>query len=361
VAALVGVVVMWLAGNYRTNTAAIGIPTSYEFLGQPTSFDIPGVEFDPQERILNAYLVGIANTIKVAVVGIGAATVVGVLLGIGRLSANWVVNRLAAVYVEVIRNLPVAVILVFTVLVVVLQVFPRIQEAWTPLGAFVISNRGMALPWYRGVGWAGLLAVSLVGVTGWVVIARWRRWVSDSTGAPARTGLLGGGFLLAAMALGWVVLGAEVSLPAVEGRRITGGLLIDPSYFAILVALVVYTSSHIAEIVRGSIQAIDRGQSEAASALALSTGQRMWHVILPQAMRIAIPPLGNQYLNLIKNSSLAAAFAYFDITNVTQVTVGNGSPAVPAFTLALFFYLVLSLVTSLLVNVGNRRFRLVER
>ena len=123
----------------------------------------------------------------------------------------------------------------------------------------------------------------------------------------------------------------------------------------------IYTASHIAEIVRGSIQAVPAGQGEAASALALSGFQRLWNVVLPQAMRIAIPPLGNQYLNLIKNSSLGAGFAYFELTNVTQVTIGNGSPAVPAFFLALVFYIGLSLITSAFVNLANNRFKLVER
>jgi general L-amino acid transport system permease protein len=163
------------------------------------------------------------------------------------------------------------------------------------------------------------------------------------------------------LVVGWLVLGAQLTLPAVAGRQIEGGIRIDPSFFAVLVALVLYTASHIAEIVRGSIQAVPKGQGEAASALALSGFQRMWYVVLPQAMRIAIPPLGNQYLNLIKNSSLGAGFAYFELTNVTQVTVGNGSPAVPAFFLALVFYVAISLVTSTLVNIANRRFKLVER
>jgi general L-amino acid transport system permease protein len=164
-----------------------------------------------------------------------------------------------------------------------------------------------------------------------------------------------------ALVVGWIVLGGSLSLPAVDGRQILGGIRIDPSFFAILLALVIYTASHIAEIVRGSIQAVPKGQGEAAAALALTGFQRMWKVILPQAMRVAIPPLGNQYLNLIKNSSLGAGFSYFDITNVTQITVGNGSPAVPAFFLALVFYVVISFVTSALVNVANRRFKLVER
>jgi general L-amino acid transport system permease protein len=160
---------------------------------------------------------------------------------------------------------------------------------------------------------------------------------------------------------GWFIFGFHVTLPQREGLQILGGIRVDPSYFAVLIALVVYTASHIAEIVRGSIQAVPRGQGEAASALALSPFQRMWNVVLPQAMRIALPPLGNQYLNLLKNSSLGAGFAYVELTNVTQITVGNGSPAVPAFTIALVFYVALSLITSAIVNVANRRFALVER
>lgn len=359
--AIVAAILFWLYGNYRTNTVESGIPTSFDFLDQPTSFDIPGADFSPQERVRNAYVIGIVNTIRVSVVGIVLATVVGTLIGIGRLSTNWVVNKLSAVYVEIVRNLPLLVILTFTVLGLVLLAIPPIDEAWTPLHWFVFSNRGMGLPWYEGVsGWA-LFSTFVIGLIGWWVIARWRGGVSDRTGEPARSGVLGGGFFLLTIVAGWFILGGTVDLPAVDGRRVAGGIGVDPSYFAIVVALVVYTASHIAEIVRGSIQAIPKGQGEAGSALALSSFQRMWFVILPQAMRVAIPPLGNQYVNLIKNSSLAAGFAYFDITNVTQISVGNGSPAVPAFTLALFFYLVLSLIASAFVNLANRRFKLVER
>ena len=271
------------------------------------------------------------------------------------------VSKLSTVYVELIRNLPLLVILTFTFLGLVLLAIPTIDEAWTPFDAFVFSNRGMGLPWYSDISGVSLLLLFLAGVAGWWLIARWRRVVNERTGEPARSGLLGGGFLVAVLLGGWFLLGGKIDLPFIDGRRVAGGIGVDPSYFAILVALVIYTASHIAEIVRGSILAIPRGQGEAASALALSPFQRMWNVILPQAMRVAIPPLGNQYLNLIKNSSLAAGVSYFDITQVTQISVGNGSPAVPAFTLALIFYVVLSLITSALVNIANRRFKLVER
>ena len=359
--AIVALVLYWLYGNYRTNTESSGIPTSFDFLQQPTSFDIPGAEFSPQERVQNAYVIGLLNTIRVSVVGVILATVLGILVGIGRLSTNWIVNKLSTVYVEMIRNLPLLVILTFTFLGLVLQALPRIEDAWTPLDWIVISNRGMGLPWYQDVSGYSLFILFVGALAGWWLLARWRRAVHDRTGEPARSGLIGGGFFVVAMVVGWFILGGRVDLPTVEGPRVTGGIGVDPSYFAVLVALVIYTASHIAEIVRGSIQAIPKGQGEAASALALSGFQRMWNVILPQAMRIAIPPLGNQYLNLIKNSSLAAGFGYFDITNVTQVTVGNGSPAVPAFTLALMFYVALSLITSVFVNLANRRFKLVER
>ena len=359
--AVVAAFVLWLYGNYRANVARSGIPTSLDFLDNPASFEIPGNDFSQNQPVRDAYLEGILNTLRVSVVGIVLATILGILIGIGRLSKNWVVRQISTGYVEIVRNVPLLVLLTFTFLGLVLQVLPTIQEAWTPAGLFVMSNRGIGVPWYRGGSGTRLFVVAAVGLVGWLLIARLRRRTSERTGRPALAGLIGGGFFIAVLAIGWFAFGFEVTTPSVAGRQIAGGIRIDPSFFALLVALVVYTASHIAEIVRGSIQAVPPGQDEAARALALSGFQRMWYVVLPQAMRVAIPPLGNQYLNLIKNSSLGAGFGYFELTNVTRVTVGNGSPAVPAFALALAIYVVISLITSLLVNVANRRFRVVER
>jgi general L-amino acid transport system permease protein len=359
--AVVAFFIYWLVGNYQTNAERVGISTNFDFLDQPASFEIPGSDFSQVQPVRDAYVEGILNTVRISAVGIVLATVLGIMIGIGRLSRNWVVSKLATVYVEVIRNLPLLVIMVFTFLGLVLQVLPRIQEAWTPGGIMVFSNRGIAVPWYEGNTGTTLFLLLLFGAAGWWALARWRKGVEARTGRPSRAGLIGGGFFVAVTVVGWFVLGYGVTTPAVEGRLSAGGIRLDPSYFAVLVALVIYTASHIAEIVRGSIQAVPIGQAEAASALALSGFQRMWFIVLPQAMRIAIPPLGNQYLNLIKNSSLGAGFAYFELTQVTQITVGNGSPAIPAFTLALAFYVVLSLITSAFVNVVNRRFALVQR
>jgi general L-amino acid transport system permease protein len=298
--------------------------------------------------------------LRISVAGIVFATVLGTVVGIGRLSKNWLVRKMATVYVEAIRNVPLPLFVVFGTLAVVLGVFPRIQDAWEPLGLMVVSNRGIATPWFNGRG-ALLVVIGLVGLMAWWAVARWRRAVWDRTGAAARSGLWGGAAFVVVVIIGWIAFGYGVTMPEIDGRKTVGGIRIDPSFFAIFFALVIYTASHIAEIVRGSIQAVPRGQGEAADALALSGFQRMWYVVLPQAFRIAIPPIGNQYLNLIKNSSLGAGIGYFDITLVTQTTVGNGSPAVPAFAITLGVYIVISLVTSVFVNLANRHFALVER
>ncbi|MGA7270706.1 MAG: ABC transporter permease subunit [Acidimicrobiia bacterium] len=358
---IVVAILFWLIGNYRRNTAASGVPTGFDFLSNPTSFDIPGADFSPNSPVSSAYLVGIRNTISISAVGIVFATIIGILVGVGRLSGNWLVRKLSAVYVEAIRNVPLLVIMTFSVLAIVLQTFPRIQQSWSVFGWLIVSNRGPGVPWYENTTGVALTILVGVGVVAWWLVARWRQSIADRTGAVSHAGLYGLAVFVVILVAGWLVLGVGVTLPRVEGRQLAGGMRVDPSFFAVLLALVIYTASHIAEIVRGSIQSVPRGQGEAATALALSPFQRMWRVVLPQAMRTAIPPLGNQYLNLIKNSSLGAAFSYFDLTNVTQISVGNGSAAVPAFTLALVFYLVLSLITSAVVNVANRHFRLVER
>lgn len=354
-------VLLFLWGNYLENTRSSGIPTSFDFVDDPAGFSIPGADFTSTQSVQKAYTIGLLNTIRVSILGIVLATFLGILIGVGRLSRNWIVAKLTAAYVEAIRNIPLIVLMTFAFLAVVLQVLPAIDDAWRIDGLAIISNRAIGIPWYQGVSGFALVGALAAGAAGWWLLARWRHGVRDRTGESARAGLWGGGFFLLAVIIAWSVLGAEVTLPEVDGRQIVGGIRIDPSYFAVLIALVVYTASHIAEIVRGSIQAVPKGQGEAASALALTGFQRTTLIILPQAMRVAIPPLGNQYLNLIKNSSLGAAFSYFELTNVTQVAVGNGAPAVPAFTLALFFYVALSLFTSFFVNMANRRFELVER
>ncbi|MEM9516605.1 MAG: ABC transporter permease subunit, partial [Actinomycetota bacterium] len=335
--------------------------TNFDFLDNPTAFEITGNSLSQNAPVRDALYQGFLNTLRVSIAGIIAATLLGTLIGVARLSNNWIVNRLAAVYVEAVRNIPLALFLIFGLLVVVLGVFPPITDAWDIVGLMIVSNRGIAVPWYDdGAGWL-LLGAMIVGIIAWWGVARWRNSVADRTGAPSRSGIWGIAVFLIIVGAVWFGVGFGVTTPDIDGRQTVGGIRVDPSFFALFFALVIYTASHIAEIVRGSIQAVPKGQGEAAHAVALSGFQRMWHVILPQAFRIAIPPIGNQYLNLIKNSSLGAAIGYYDLTLVAQTTVGNGSPAVPVFTLTMAIYIVISLTTSAIVNVANRRFTLVER
>jgi general L-amino acid transport system permease protein len=352
--------IYWLYNNYQVNISKSQIQTDLTFLDNPASFTIPGNDFDQSQPVRDALVQGFLNTLRVAFVGILLATLLGTLVGIARLSGNFLLRAVATAYVEVVRNLPLLLLLTFMNLAVVLQTFPRIEDAWLPLDLFVISNRGLALPWFEGSGYI-LLGVIVVALLAMWVTVKIRNSQADKNGKPAYGLRIGALIAVVIIASGWLLLGFNWTLPFVEGRGTVGGLRLDPSFFALLVALVVYTSSHIAEIVRGSILAVPKGQGEAADAIALSAGQKMRLIILPQAFRVAMPALGNQYLNLIKNSSLGATISYFELTQVAQITVGNGSPAVPAFTLTLLVYLAISLVTSLVVNYFNRKLALVER
>jgi general L-amino acid transport system permease protein len=353
-------IVVWLLDNFRVNSDRLNIPTGFDHLDQPASFPIPGSDFRQTQPVQDALVEGLQNTLRLAVTGIVLATVLGVLIGIARLSKNFLVRSAARAYVEFVRNVPLLGILILMYIAIVLAVFPVPNESWE-LGPLAVLNvRGASVFWFEGDSWKFLVAVLLGAIAGWL-LARWRRRVADRTGQPARTGLyaiVGG---LVVLVVAWLVLGLGATAPELDGRRVSGGITMTPEYFAALAALVIYTSSHIAEIVRGSIQAVPRGQGEAADALALSGFQRTWFVVLPQAMRIAVPPIGNQYLNLAKNSSLAAVISFPELTKITELTVANRSPAVPSFTLLLAIYLVISLVISLFVNIANRRLAIVER
>ena len=357
--AVIGVI-FWLYSNYQINVQKSKIPTDLRFLDNPANFTFPGQDFDQSSPVRAAFIQGFYNTLRVSIVGILLAIFIGTLVGMARLSKNFLVRTVAGAYVEVLRNLPLLLLLTFMNLAVVLQTFPRIEDAWKPLDLFVVSNRGIAIPWFEGSGMA-LLGAIAAGLIAWWLVSWWRNRLSDKTGKPSRALLFGFTSFVVVTVGAWITLGYQWTLPVVEDRGTLGGLRLDPSFFALLVTLVIYTSSHIAEIVRGSILAVPKGQGEAADALALTNAKKMRLVILPQAFRVALPAIGNQSLNLIKNSSLGAAISYFELTQVAQITVGNGSPAVPAFTLTLLVYLAISLVTSLIINIFNRRLALVER
>lgn len=348
-----------------TNLRGQGLPTGFGFLDQPTGFDIRGADdFSPSQPIRDALLVGYLNTIRVAVVGIALATVIGVLLGVARLSSNWLIRKAAAVYVEAIRNTPVLLIIAFLYFAVTLTALPGITDAANLFGAMILSNRGIWMVWGEATQPLGpFLAVLGVGLAVAVALGVWRTRKFDETGTPHHRILWGLGAFLVIGGVGYVALGGpvEMTLPTREGRLVTGGIDLQPTYGALLAGLVIYTASHIGEVVRGSIQAVPKGQKEAAQAIALSGFQRMRYVILPQAARIAVPPLASQYLNLTKNSSLAILVGYVELTRVTLTVIGNANPAPQSIAILALGYLVLSLVISAIANVVNRSLALEGR
>jgi general L-amino acid transport system permease protein len=360
--AVLGVVVaivVVLYTNVSRNSDRLNIPTGYGYLDNPSQFPIPDSDFRQTQPVRDAVAQGLINTIRVSVAGIVLATILGTLVGIARLSTNWLLRSMATVYVETLRNIPLLLLVIFSYGSLAITTLPRIDEAWQPLGVAILSNRGLYVPALEEAP-PFLAVLALAAAAGWAV-ARWRHAVADRTGERSRAGLLATLVTAAVLVVGWFAVGAAFEVPDLDGRIASGGVRLSPELFAIGFALVIYTGSHIAEIVRGSIQAVASGQGEAAWALALSPAQRLRDVVLPQAFRIAVPPLGNQYLNLLKNSTLGAVVSYYELAQVTSISVGNGAPAVPSYALTLGIFLVLSLVVSALVNVANRRLRVVTR
>ena len=341
------------------------------FMDQRTGFALANqwvTTFDSDDSRWVAYGAGVFNTIRVVVVGIALATIVGVVMGVARLSSNWLVSSLATVYVEVIRNTPLLVQIVFWHTVVLLQL-PRISDAVNVGEVVYISNRALAIPWPQERGltlvWV-LLALASLAFAWWL---RRRRLAEEAeTGRPTHANLYALGAFLVLATGSFVATGLPVGIdvPVLESNAAgttqdyAGGIKITPEFAALLFALVFYTGSFITEIVRGSIQALPVGQSEAGSALGLSSYQRMTLVILPQALRTMIPAVTNQYLNLSKNSSLAVVIGYSELFLVSNTILNNAGHAVPTFTLIIGTYLTLNLIISAIMNWLNRRVQLAR-
>jgi general L-amino acid transport system permease protein len=354
--------IAYLYDNLTANQRALGIETSFDFLDQQAGFRIAYSDFSPSGTVLEAMLVGLRNTITVALLGIVLTLILGTLVGIARLSSNWLVRRAAGTYVEAVRNVPPLLVIIF-VNSAFLVTLPPIDEPEHVAGLLLtVREIGVTVPQGDAGVWTyvGLMVAALVGA---VALARWRATVEARTGRPARPWLWGGG-LVAVVALGaWFALDGPIVLsrPEVVGRSIEGGVAMGLPFVAVLVGLVLYTATHVAEIVRGSILAVHKGQTEAATAIGLSTTQRLRHVVLPQAFRIAVPPIINQFLNLTKNTSLGVAVAYGEAMFVTRTVIGNGNPAIQSILVVMAMYIVVSLIISLVANLANRRLRLVER
>ncbi|MFZ0493891.1 MAG: ABC transporter permease subunit [Acidimicrobiia bacterium] len=353
----------YLYRNLVTNLRAQGIGTGFEFLARPAGVNVAGSGFEASQPVRSVILLGVKNTLALVIVGVPVLTVVGVVVGIARLSSNWLVRKAASVYVETLRNIPPLLVILIAFNAVLLPL-PTIDNALHPLGVLVVSNRELGVPWLVPREGSGLyllvLTVALVLAAGiWV----WRTRRFDSTGAPHHRVLWSSAFLVGVGIGAYFLIGTpfQVSLPEVRDRIVVGGMAARASYVAVLVALAMYTASHVAEITRGSILAVPKGQTEAANALALTRFQRLRFVVLPQAFRIAIPPMINQFLNFTKNTSLGIAVGYAEVTLVTFQAIGNGYPAPQMILILMGVYLVFSLTISALVNILNRRLQFVTR
>jgi general L-amino acid transport system permease protein len=357
-------VVAWLWSNALHNLSVRRISTGFAFLGREAGMPIADswIAYSPKDPYVRAFLVGIVNTLRVAVIGIVLATVVGTLVGIARLSSNWLLSRLAAVYVEVLRDIPLLLQLLFWY--VLMQGLPAARTAWKPVEGVYLSNRGLILPSIP-ITEANLWVIGAF-VLGLIVLYLLRQWLIAQQMADGRTrhvwpyALV----LLAVLPalLSWI-LGASwtIMLPELRGFNFIGGLTLAPEYFALLIALVTYTSAFIAEIVRSGIQAVDKGQWDTAKALGLRRSFVLRQIVLPQALRVIIPPMTSQYLNLTKNSSLAVAVGYQDIVSIANTTLNQTGQAIEAIALIMLVFLTISLGISLFMNWYNARIALVER
>ncbi len=357
---------IWIIGNTAGNLAAQNKTTGFDFLWRTAGFDISFslLPWSRSSYYWEAFLVGITNTLLVAFIGIVLATILGFTLGIARLSSNFIISRLATIYIETIRNIPLLLQLFFWYFAV-LKAMPAVRESIALPFDMFINQRGIFVPRpivdeQFGFVWIGVaLAIAAV-----VVMRTWAKRRLEQTGKRFPVFLASVGLLLAIVTVTWLVSGASMVFepPVLERFNFKGGLQLPPEFVALLFGLTIYTGAFIAETVRGGIQAVSKGQTEAAQSLGIREGDRLRLVIIPQAMRVIVPPLTSQYLNLTKNSSLGAAIGYPELVNVFAGTSLNQTGrAIECIALTMLVYLTFSLLTSLIMNWYNARVKLVER
>jgi general L-amino acid transport system permease protein len=353
--------------NAAQNLAHANIATGFGFWNNTAGFDISQtlIEFSPSTSTFGrAFWVGLLNTLLVSGIGIVLATVLGFVIGIARLSRNWLVARMAGAYVELIRNVPLLLQLLFWYNAV-LKSLPELHGSIALPGGALLNNRGLFLPRPQfGPRFDAVLIALVIGIVAALLLRAWALRRQDRSGKQAHLlwPVLGLIFGLPAVAFLLVGLPLSFHFPNMGRFNVSGGVEILPEFAALLLALTIYTAAFIAEVVRAGILAVPAGQTEAAQALGLRSGPRLRLVVVPQAMRVIIPPLTNQYLNLIKNSSLAVAIGYPDLVQVFDGSVLNiTGQAVEVVAITMAVYLSISLVTSLLMNLYGRTTAVVER
>src|SRR6266446_10505116 len=365
VVGLVGLLAWFLVSNTMENLERQKIASGFTYLDREAGFEIGDsmIAYSPSSTYARAILVGMLNTLKVAILGVILATILGTLLGVGRLSHNWLLAKICEGYVETFRNVPLLLWL-FLFYKLISEAFPGPRQALNLLNSFFLSNRGlyfpvpMADPIHK---WMGVAL--LIGIAGAWALHRWARKRQDATGQPFPSISAGFGLVIGLPFVVWLLGGAphHLSWPELKGFNFEGGTVIQPEFTALLAGLVLYTSAFVAEIVRSGILALHKGQSEAAMAIGLSRGQVMRLVLLPQALRLIVPPMTSQYLNITKNSSLAIAIGYPDLVASINVTINQTGQAIENILIIMAAYLSVSLSISAFMNWYNKRIALRER
>lgn len=349
-------------GNMETS----GISTGFAFMSEKSGFDILQslIHYDSDSTYGRTFVVGLLNTVLITVLGIICATVLGFIIGIARLSPNWLISKIATVYIEVFRNIPL-LIQIFFWYFVVLRAMPSARDSMSLFDSFFLNVRGLYIPGPVGEAGFNLTIITfLIGIIGAFLLSKWAQKRQAATGQqfPRFWAALAVIFLPALVI--FLVTGSPLTwdIPKLQGFNFTGGITIIPELFALLLALTIYTAAFIAEIVRSGIKAVNHGQSEAALSVGLTPGQTLRLVVIPQAMRVIIPPMTSQYLNLAKNSSLATAIGYPDLVAVFMgTTLNQTGQAVEITAMTMAVYLTLSLTISLFMNWYNAKMSLVER
>ncbi len=372
-ALLLALAIWYLGNNLIQNLRAAGLNISYDFLGDPAGYDINQrlIEYDSQSSHARAAVVGVLNTLLVAFLACVTATIFGVIAGVLRLSKNWLVSKIMAVYVEIFRNIPVLIwiIIIFTIMTAVLP-GPRAfrgdePEASMVLNSFAFTNRGIYIPapvW--GPGSMVVVATFIASIIGIVAYRKYATKLLYDTGRLLPTFWPSIAMFFVPTILMFFIMGKPIGLdiPELKGFNFTGGIKVGGPLIALWFALSIYTGAFIAENVRAGIQAVSKGQTEAASALGLRPGRVMNLVVLPQALRVIIPPLISNYLNITKNSSLAIAVGYADVTaTLGGITLNQTGRAIECVLLLMLFYLTISLLISAFMNVYNSSIKLKER
>ncbi|MEC5292799.1 MULTISPECIES: amino acid ABC transporter permease [unclassified Aurantimonas] len=357
VLAIVFALVLYLFGNMQTTLAARGISTSFGFLGDVAGFSIGEtiIPFGSTSTYADAFLVGIVNALRVSLVSIVFATVLGVLLGVARLSSNLLLSRLSGLYIELFRNTPQLVQIAFWYTLITLA--PAARSAMEPFKGAFISNRGVYIPW--PVDGAAFIPMALfaVGCVGALAFQRWQRRPS-LTSRPSRLArwVVFAALIVGLPLLGWFASGASttVSVPELKGFNFVGGLSLSPEFIALCLGLSLYIAAFLAEIVRAGIQSVSRGQIEAAQSISLSKWTLYTRVILPQALRVMVPPAAAQYVSLIKNSSLGVAIGYPELFSVTNTVTTLTGKAIECTSIMMAAYMIISFSVAILMNLYNR-------